>query len=236
MSDEILVEYDEDVYAGRLYGWRWFLAIEGFWVVVPPMFSTRRELNTPIDTAVKGITDPDEFYSTIRERFGAMDLLGWNSADVIPEMASSAQVGSYQVRVGGRAAMGGFHFFTDYQGALGYGAVPYRLKCSGMPMPCHSDLLLPPPESLRPYLLKGGLYVMASPLLAFVEGAGVLVEHDKGYRAQMLRIVSLYSDKKKAERAELADNLGWPGEIGRLRKLRTIPNPSDTQLRRLDDD
>ena len=41
------IEYDEDIYEGKLYGWRWFIVAHGVWQVVPPMFSNKRSNGNP---------------------------------------------------------------------------------------------------------------------------------------------------------------------------------------------
>lgn len=51
---------------------------------------------------------------------------------------------------------------------------------------------------------------------AKVQLAGVIVEHENGYRAQMTRISELYSHQSEAGRVRLANEVGWPFEIQEL--------------------
>lgn len=223
------IEYDEDIYEGKLYGWRWFIAAHGLWQVLPPMFSARRGGSVSrMELFTTGNTE--EYFEMVREHYAAIDLLDWNQSDVPPEIARGRKRGF----VIPKGCSSGFHLFSDYRDAVNYAVVPYTAKRQGLSLPINT--VVNPSQVMGEHLMEDGYSLRTTPLLAFVEASGAIVEHEKGYRAHLIRIVSLYSDGRKRARQELADNIGWPGVIHKYRKLWNMKNPSDTQLRRLDCD
>ena len=55
---------------------------------------------------------------------------------------------------------------------------------------------------------------------AVVSLSGVIIEHDLGYRASELEILSLYSTENNSHRRNLAHRLGWPGKVLPLKQGR----------------
>lgn len=51
---------------------------------------------------------------------------------------------------------------------------------------------------------------------AKVQLAGVIVEHENGYRSSMTRILELFHPGNEDERATLASQIGWPFEVQSL--------------------
>jgi hypothetical protein len=176
-------------------------------------------------------TQPDWDFAA--DYYDAIDLFDWNQSDIPPAIPRFEKIATAFPR--GLAS--GYHLFTEYRDAVNYAIVPYSLKKNGLALPLQGSPDSLPPE-LAEQVISDDPYVAigVTPLLAFVEASGAIVEHEKGYRAHLIRVVSLYSDGRKRARQELADNIGWPGEIKKYRKLRKMQNPSDTELRRLDCD
>lgn len=52
------------------------------------------------------------------------------------------------------------------------------------------------------------------PVLAKIEISGIVVEHEHGYRSERSRIIELYMFAGDEVRARVAQQLGWPFEIG----------------------
>lgn len=228
------IEYDEDIYEGKLYGWRWFVAIHGIWQVAPPMFSVRRSRENR-RFELMATSDGDRYFELLHDYFDRIDLLDWNQADHPPNLPRVTTKRSYAIITLPTGHCSGYHLFANYRDAVNYALIPYTVKKEGVSLP--PTFRAEFPEHLSEHFkdpMKPSLKV--TPLLAFVEASGAIVEHEKGYRAHLIRIVSLYSDGRKRARQELADNIGWPGVIHKYRKLRNMKNPSDTNLRRLDCD
>jgi hypothetical protein len=226
------IEHDEDIYEGKLYGWRWFMVIHGLWILTPPMFSVKRSRDNQ-RARLTTTSDSEEYFRLLHEYYYSLDLFDWNQSDVPPDLARFKTQKEFVMPTGHAS---GFHLFADYDHAVNYALVPYTAKQEGVALP--QNPYVRPTESITPHLRRpdGSLSLKVTPVLAFVEASGAIVEHELGYRAHLIRVVSLYSDGRKRARRELADNIGWPGEIHKFRKLRKMENPSDTQLRRLDCD
>lgn len=46
--------------------------------------------------------------------------------------------------------------------------------------------------------------------------SGTVIEHEKGYRAQKLEILSMYAEVNNSRRRGIANKLGWPGKVYNL--------------------
>lgn len=233
------IRHDEDIYEGKLYGWRWFLVTHGLWSVVPPMFSSKRTVQAN-RLRLQLTRDPHEYARLLGDWFDSIDLLGWNQSDVPPDYITEKTLVEAMSEGKGvpRGHASGFHLFANYRDAVNYANVPYTVKRSGMSLPFTGN---GPPQLaevdwLGDHLMPCGTRLQVTPLLAFVEASGAIVEHQKGYRAHLLRLVSLHTDGRKRERADLANKIGWPGEIHRYRKIWNMENPTETQLRRIECD
>lgn len=227
---ELHIEPDEDVYEGKLYGWRWFAVVHGLWIVVPPMFVTKRTRDNN-RVALSAARTGERYFDLLSDYYAALDLINWNEADQPPNYQRQQDEGVFVIPKGHSS---GFHLFSNYKSALGYAVVPYDLKKSGVPLPCwHGDLNVP--AEMQDHVIGSEyLSLRVTPILAFVEASGAIVEHEKGYRAHLLRLVSLYSEGRASKRQALASRIGWPGKIQRFKKLRGIKNPTEDQLRRLE--
>jgi hypothetical protein len=227
------IGHDEEIYEGKLYGWRWFMVIHGLWILTSPMFAAKRSRDNS-RARLTATDDSEEYFQLLRNYYFSLDLFDWNQSDVPPDLPRMKSKTEFELPTGHAS---GFHLFTEYGHAVNYALVPYTVRQTGLALPHNSAVR--PTESFAPHIHpsdQGGLYLNVTPVLGFVEASGAIVEHELGYRAHLLRIVSLYSDGRKRGRQELADRIGWPGEIRKYRKLRNMKNPSDTQLRRLDCD
>lgn len=228
------IGHDEDIYEGKLYGWRWFTVAHGLWSVVPPMFSakfTRDNGRFTLCTTTEG----EEYFELLRNYLNVIDLFDWNQSDVPPDYPRIYRGKANEEVQRPLGHSSGFHLFTSYKKAVNYAIVPYGAKLTGLALPQNNRIRVP--DTMTEHMMPSSqLALKVTPLLAFVEASGAVVEHELGYRAHLLRIVDLYSDGRKAARAQLADNIGWPGEIKKFRKLRSLRNPTETQLRRLDCD
>lgn len=52
------------------------------------------------------------------------------------------------------------------------------------------------------------------PVMAKIEIGGIVVEHEHGYRSERSRVIELYMFAGEEVRANVAQQLGWPFEIG----------------------
>lgn len=205
---------DEEVFEGQLFGWRWFAFFPGPDLLVSPTFSMNREVS-PFSSNSASV-------ETVKSLYHTYDTLDWNEADRAPEMHSRH----------------GFWVFDTYAGSIAKYTptiyadckTPYLMPGSVKEVPEGWDSLTihSPWGTLRRVIFK------AIPVLGFVEMSGIVVEHEHGYRAQRVRIVKLYSPERKNKRNRLAEALGWPDEIRRVRKFFDYKNPVETDLRRLE--
>lgn len=215
------IALSEEVYEGQLFGWRWFIAAEGPNVLVAPTMSTAKKTYTEEEQQALVFQSPSQWVDTFHKHFNTYDLFDWNEADGEPSM---------EVANGS-----GFWFFQDYSDCIKRYAETTLKRCRRGPLEIPYEGLFYPegwPTSTGPYQKKILSFPIV-PVLGFVEGSGIVVEHEIGYRAQKLRIVKLFSLGWQRQRAELAERLGWPDEIKRVRKLGSYPNPATSNLRRL---
>lgn len=64
------------------------------------------------------------------------------------------------------------------------------------------------------YVTGHGWKLMNQPAItAKVQLAGVVVEHEHGYRSSMTRILELFHPGNEEERAKVAELIGWPFEV-----------------------
>lgn len=133
-------------------------------------------------------TNGDATDSTVHgtARIASVSLFDWTTADEVPEMGDPD------------------NWYKDFT----VGGQYINLHDNGVDKGLYSFTTM---EDAVNYIKHMGW--KPTVLYAKVELAGVIVEHDLGYRAQMTRIVELFSDLSQSSRDLLAERLGWPFEI-----------------------
>lgn len=216
------IDLEDEVMEGRVYGWRWYAALHGPWLLISPTIPHRHRHAPPKQLAPEP-GDEASWLHSFREHFNVADLHDWSYSDVAP-------------RVDDAPYPHGFHVFSKYNDVIRKYAPCALSNCRG-------GFRVPPtwdankvPASWRPWLKDWPDIdrLGATPVLAFVEMSGIIVEHEIGYRAQKVRPVRLFSTAGPKTRRLLADKLGWPDTIRRVRKFNSYPNPVESNLRRLE--
>lgn len=220
--DEIALE--EDVYEGRLFGWRWFAIAHGPNSLVAPMQTVKREFF--IDEVRDEIFESCSDWTEAFPRFvNVYELFDWNESDEPPRLSWDS--------------MHGFWVFTKYRDCInGYAETILRrchndslvLSCEGLTHPGHWPTVETNPHSQSN---EKTFNIPFTPVVGFVELSGTIVEHEAGYRAERLRLISLYSLGSRHERLEIADAIGWPDEIKKIRRFLNHKDPTSSNLRRL---
>lgn len=213
------IDLDDEVFEGRLFGWRWYAALHGPWALLSPSYPRRYRFAPPEGLRPEPY-DEESWLNAYRECFNLIDLHDWNYADQAPSTASDD--------------MHGFHVFSEYADVIRKYAHAAVSQCrGGYDVPWDHRKV---PHSWQPFLKDWPdvSRLSTTPVLAFVEMSGIVVEHEIGYRAQKVRPVRLYSTAGPKTRTLLADKLGWPDQIHRVRKFFTHSNPAESNLRRLE--
>lgn len=214
---------DDEVMEGRLFGWRWFAALHGPWFLISPTIPHRQKYAPPASLKPEA-RDKEAWLDAYRGHFNVIEMHDWSYSHEAPQLNDDF------------SNLRGFHVFREYDHAIRRYAPTALSNCRGgyrVPPTWDSDNV---PRSWKPWLMDwpNSDRLTATPILAFVEMSGIIVEHEVGYRVQKIRPVSLYSTASAKIRRLLADQLGWPDEIMRVRKFTSYKNPAESNLRRLE--
>lgn len=224
------IDLDDEVFEGRLFGWRWISVIHGPWLPVSPVIHTPSTYGpTEVERPTPG--DESEWMRAMNEYLNVVDLHDWNEADQAPRILSPSKRRP-EINV---SDVHGFHIFRTHELAISkYASQVIGICRLGYQLPWKNNDEVP--RSWEPWLADwpNQTYLSATPLLAFVELGGIVVEHDDGYRAQKVRVLKLYSPRGPKTRRLLTDKIGWPGKIERVRKFLPRRSPVKDNLRRLE--